>query len=173
MTDITPLLDRRLLADDNDELLRRLRDSSNWQRAVVSLAVQEGSSAPYFTRLAADRSARHWVLTDETNDVLASYDDGVLRIGAEPDVKNADFEHGPTLALQLLFPWRLPLWGRAGHDDSVPLVLSSAEGGVSLISVHRADPAMASGVILDMTFGIATRLVRQHLGAVLEIESIA
>lgn len=117
MSELTSLSGRLLEPGEGREVLSRLRAASRWNSVSAVVTLQEGSSSVATTLLDLDREAQTWRVTaPETGETLARYRDGVMWTAEDGTVTPASFEEGPSPALGLLFPWRLPLSGAGATE---------------------------------------------------------
>lgn len=175
MSELTSLSGRLLEPEEGREVLSRLQAASRWNSVSAAVTLQEGSSSVATALLDLDREAQTWHVTaPETGETLARYRDGVMWTAEDGTVTPASFEEGPSPALGLLFPWRLPLWGRRDRgDDSAPLLVRGDPHAPVVVCAHHREIAMTSGMTIDPEHGIVTKLIRYATATILDIRQIA
>lgn len=169
------MADRFLESHEGPELAAWLERRSNWRTLVAELIIQEGQSQSR-SKFTVDRAARAWSIADHDGRTVASFGDGMLWTEANGVVGQrgaTEFENGPSVGFDMIFPWQMPSWGRERIDDFVPLTLRNLGIHVVVVSAHRLEPTMTKGVALDREHAIAMRVTEFDCAAVLTVLSIA
>ena len=126
---------------------RRLRAHA-WWRSRESLVEY---------RLEVDHDRETWSATDLTHGVTAWYHDGFVEHGDERTPSRSYRARVSMVPLTLVFPERLPVWGRPGDSD-IPVSVESIDDDLDLITVRSAaDVALRKTLVFDHRLGLLTR----------------
>lgn len=107
--------------------------------------------------LEVDHDAGTWESRDLTHGIAAEFRDGRIVHGDEV-TPSRGYRHRVTMVpMTVVFPERLPIWGRRG-DDGVPITLENLDEFRELITVRwRRDDAARSTLVFDRRHGMLTR----------------
>lgn len=172
--DLEELTERLLERNEGRELLTWLRLHSAWRTVSAELIVQEGQTQT-LSKIIVDRDAQSWSITDGNRTTVASFQDGLMWTAADGEVGKrgeTEFENGPSVAFDMIFPWRMHSWGRDRIDDFVPLLVQEREKDFVVVAAHRLEATMTKGISVDKEHAIAMRITEFEGAAVLSIFSI-
>lgn len=111
-----------------------------------------------FFEVFVDHNEQTWRVNNLTTGIVAHYADGMLHHGPEITPSDNYRKRVTTTALQLIFPEKLPVWGRAGKDTDSPVnteSLSSDEVLVTCASLQ--DPSIRKTLVVNTGLGLVTR----------------
>lgn len=105
-----------------------------------------------------DHAAEQWSARDLTNQIDASYQDGLLMVGTERSPSPSYRARVTNTPLQLLFPERLPVWGRGARDTDTPIETSALDADNTLVVLRsNSDPAVRKTMVVNDRLGMITR----------------
>lgn len=150
----------QLLTEESSREVRSWLFSSPPSISLQTKAILQIDGVIRSEVIEVDRGRQEWSIRWEKDGHSSYHTSGVTTTEEMTYPRRVD-QSLPSLALKMVFPWKLSIWGRE-HDDYRPFLIERhMDEQVVVISLrHQSDPLVRGAILFDRKLCIATVLIR-------------